>query len=381
MKNFEYQHKGRFFAQITGSMEDYGKEELEELGATNIDTAYRGLYFDADLKAIYRINYASRLISRVLAPLASFPANHTDQLYKMAKKIEWDQIFTFKQTFAIFSQVSNSKIHHSKYAALRLKDAIADYFREKYRYRPSVDRETPDVWLNLHLENNRATISLDVAGGALHKRQYRRKTDVAPMQETLAAAIIRLSGWDGSRPLYDPMCGTGTLLSEALMHYCRLPANYQRKNFGFKHLPDYDQNEWEAVQLEMSEQIRPLPSGLIAGSDSSYKAVSAAKYNNRHLMYGDRIKVKVADALKLKDLQDKVIVTNPPYGIRMGNSDAVAELYEQLGDHLKQHCKGSVAYIYFGDRTLIGAIGLKPARKIPLISGALDGRLAKFEIY
>ncbi|MCB0304602.1 MAG: class I SAM-dependent RNA methyltransferase [Calditrichaeota bacterium] len=378
---FEYQAQQRYFGQIAGGMEDLGAAELEALGAVDIRPAYRGLYFEADPAALYRINYCSRLFSRVLAPLASFKCTHPDQLYQHAKALTWERLFSYKHTFAIFANVSHSKITHSRYAALRLKDAIVDYFRDHQRFRPSVDTDNPDVWLNLHIENDRAVISLDTSGGSLHKRGYRKKTIEAPMQETLAAAIIRLSEWDGARPLYDPMCGSGTLLCEALMAYCRLPANYNRNDFGFRFLEDYQQETWEKIQLEAAEKIRPLPEGLIGGSDSSYKAIAASKTNHRALLYGEQVKLRVADFRKLPQLENQVIVCNPPYGVRLGKQDEIIRLYKDFGDFLKKRCQGSVAYVYFGERTLIGNIGLRPAWKKPLVNGALDGRLAKFEIY
>lgn len=384
---FEYQEKKRFFAQIAGGMEELGADELSELNARNIYPAYRGIYFEADSADLYRINYTSRLITRVLAPLASFNCPDTDQLYKKAKTLSWSELFGIEHTFAIFANVSNSKITHSRFAALRLKDAIADFFNEQFHKRPNVDTEEPDVWINLHIENDRAVISLDTSGGSLHRRGYRKKTVEAPMQETLAAAIIRLSEWDGSHPLYDPMCGSGTLLSEALMYYCQVPAGYLRKSFGFEFLPDFDKTLWQSVKEDADKNIGKFPlssSGKkfpISGSDKSYKAIGASSANLRTLPFGDLVKVKVLDFQNIPNLEDTVIVCNPPYGIRSGKKEEMAGLYKSLGNFLKQRCRGAVAYIYFGDRELISHIGLRPSWKRPLVNGALDGRLARFEMY
>lgn len=384
---FEYQQKKRFFAQVAGGMEELGAEELAELNARNIYPAYRGIYFEADKAALYRINYTSRLITRVLAPLTSFKCLNTDQLYAKAKSLNWEELLSTDNTFAIFANISNSQITHSRYAALRLKDAIADFFKERFDKRPGVDTEDPDIWINLYIENDRAAISLDTSGGSLHRRGYRKKSVEAPMQEPLAAAIIRLSKWEGAQMLYDPMCGSGTLLSEALMHYSRIPAAYLRKRFGFERLPDFDKTTWESVKREADEKIKKLPdgenstNGIIAGSDISYKAIAAASANLRSLPCGEQIKLKVLDFRSIPGLENAIIVCNPPYGIRSGKKEAMGDFYKSFGDFLKQRCRGSVAYIYFGERELIPHIGLRPSWKMPLVNGALDGRLARFEMY
>lgn len=384
---FEYQEKRRFFAQVAGGMEELGAEELSELNARNLRAAYRGLYFEADNPALYRINYTSRLITRVLAPLTSFKCSGTDQLYRKAKSLNWNEFLNADHTFAIFANVANSRITHSRYAALRLKDAIADFFSERFNRRPGVDTEDPGVWINLHIENDRATISLDTSGGSLHRRGYRKKSVESPMQETLAAAIIRLSQWDGSRPLYDPMCGSGTLLCEALMHYCQIPAGYLRRRFGFELLPDFDQSLWQSVKAQADRCIRKIPGAgsegeiPIAGSDISYKAIGASSANLRMLPLGEQVKLKPLDFRNIPRLENTLIVCNPPYGIRSGKREEMAGFYKAFGDFLKQRCPGAVAYIYFGDRQWIPSIGLRPSWKKPLVNGALDGRLARFEMY
>jgi len=378
---YEYQQTHRYFAQIAGGMETLGAAEISELGAAEVSEVYRGLYFNADAVARYRINYCSRLLSRVIAPLANFKCQHTDQLYNVAKKINWADFFSLNHTFAIYANVSHSKIRHSKFAALRVKDAIADFFTEKYGKRPNVDTGSPDVWINLHIERDRAVIGLDTSGGPLHKRGYRQTALTAPMQETLAAAIIRLSEWQGERPLYDPMCGAGTLLSEALMHYCRIPAGFLRQRFGFENLPDFDEKLWRDVKKNADAHIRELPEKLIGGSDLSPKAIAAAQKNLGNLPGGEAIVLSRKDFRDIPSLENSTIVCNPPYGIRMGEKAQLGAFYKQLGDFLKQRCRGAIAFIYFGEREFLKYIGLRPAWKKPLVNGALDGRLAKFELY
>jgi len=209
---YTYQKNTRYYAMVAGGLKAAGVEELAELGAEEIRPDYSGIQFKAGKSALYRINYETRLLSRCLAPLITFGCRDTDTLYQKAKKIQWEDFFSKDDTFAVSANVSDSQISHSKFAALRLKDGVADYFRDKTGQRPDVDIRNPHVLLNLHIRHNKAIISLDTSGGALHRRGYREETVAAPMQETVAAAIIRLSQWDGSVPLYDPMCGSGTLL-------------------------------------------------------------------------------------------------------------------------------------------------------------------------
>lgn len=378
---FQYQLTNRYFGQIAGAMEELGAEELAQLDAHDIKTSYRGVFFNAEPAILYRINYTSRLFTRILAPLLTFQCHSTRYLYKTAKTINWAGLFSVDHTFAVFASVANSKIKHSKYAALVLKDAIADYFRDNYQKRPNIEKINPDVWINLHIDNDKAVISFDCSGGSLHRRGYRSEAVAAPIQETLAAAIIRLTEWDGSRPLYDPMCGSGTLLCEALMRYCQIPAGYLRKKFGFELLPDFDPHLWLDEKQAADQKIRQLPEGIIAGSDVSAGAIASATNNCSRLPGGGYINLGIKDFHDIKSLANQVIVCNPPYGIRLGDKMEIVQLYNAFGDFLKQKCQAASAFVYLGDRQLIPQIGLKPRWKKPLVNGALDGRLVKFEIY
>ena len=192
---FLYQNHSQYFAQIADGIEELGVAELTELGAANVRAVFRGAYFNADADALYRINYCTRLATRVLAPLVRFDCHSTKYLYKRAREVPWADLLGVDETFAVFSDVANSAIRHSKYASLVLKDAIVDTFREASGDRPNIDTRDPSLWLNLYIHNDQATISLDTSGGSLHRRGYRQQTGEAPMQETVAAAIVRLSGW------------------------------------------------------------------------------------------------------------------------------------------------------------------------------------------
>ena len=380
---FTYQLDSRYVAQIAEDLKEAGMEELAELGAKEITSDFGSIQFRADKKTLYRINYLTRLASRCLAPLRSFDCPDTDTLYREAKQMRWDALFASGNTFAVSGHVSGSMVSHSKYAALRIKDAVADYFREKTGRRPDVSVRNPDILLNLTIRKDWAEISLDTSGGSLHKRGYREETVTAPMQETVAAAIIRFTEWDGSVPLYDPLCGSGTLLCEALMRYCNIPAGIFRKRFGFEALPDFDAAVWQQMRKEADGRIRELPKGLIAGSDVSEDAVAATRINLMGLHFGKNVHIERADFRNLPAMEGRIIVTNPPYGIRMGgggNGDLGA-FYKNFGDFLKQKCNRSTAYLYFGERQYIKKIGLKASWKKPIRAGGLDGRLVKYEMY
>ncbi len=378
---YNYQKTDRYFAQAANDIKDIAEEELLSLGAQKTSQAYRGIYFTANTKELYTINFHSRLINRVLAPLISFNCPSDELLYKKALQVNWEDFLNPSKTFAVFASVINSSIKHSKFAALRLKDAIVDYFRNRTGKRPSIDTREPDVWFNLHIENNEATISLDTSGGSLHRRGYRIQSIQAPMVETLAAAIINYSGWDGKSSLYDPFCGSGTLLCEAYMLASKTPASIFRKKFGFERLSDFNLSLWKKIKEDALEKIKPVKKGTIAGSDISPDAVKASAANCKVIDEDNVLEIENKDVFDIDKIDGSTIICNPPYGIRIGKTDELGDFYKRFGDFLKQRCKNSTAFIYFGDRKFIKNIGLKPSWKKPLSNGGLDGRLVKYELY
>jgi putative N6-adenine-specific DNA methylase len=378
---YNYQKTNQYFAQAADDIKDIVEEELISFGAQKTSQAYCGIHFTANTKVLYTINFQSRLINRVLAPLVSFNCSSDDQLYNGALQVGWEDFLDPSKTFAVFASVTNSYIQHSKFASLRLKDAIVDYLRDLTGNRPSIDTREPDIWLNLHIENNEATISLDTSGGSLHRRGYRKQSIRAPMVETLAAAIINYSGWDGKSSLYDPFCGSGTLLCEAYMFASNTPPSIFRKNFGFERLPDFNLSLWKKIKEEALEKIIPVKKGAIAGSDISADAVEASITNCKVIDKENVIEFKNYDVFDIDKIDGSTIICNPPYGIRIGKPDELGDFYKKFGDFLKQRCKNSTAFIYFGDRKFIKNIGLKPTWKKPLSNGGLDGRLVKYEMY
>ena len=371
----------RYFAQIADGIEDLGVAELSSLGATHLQPVRRGIHFTADQATLYRINYGTRLCSRILVPLQSFACPDARAIYRAAGQIDWSRYFRVDQTFAVFASTAGSSVPHSRFAGQTLKDAVVDQFREGFGRRPDVDPLSPDLWINLFIHRDRGTISVDTSGGSLHRRGYRQQSVDAPMQETVAAAVVQLSGWDGKRPLTDPMCGSGTLIIEAAMAHCRIPAGYLRPRFGFQLLPDYDPQLWRSVKAEMDGGIRKLPDRLLYASDVDARAVSATRTNCRHFPQMRRLNVLRTDLFDIQQLENQTLLCNPPYGIRMRGGAGLDDFYRRLGDFFKQRCKGAEAYVYFGNREMLKRIGLKPSWKRPLRNGGLDGRLAKYAIY
>ncbi|MCK9996153.1 MAG: class I SAM-dependent RNA methyltransferase [Candidatus Krumholzibacteria bacterium] len=379
---FFYQRFNQYFAQVAGGLEDIAAAELKALGATDGEILTRGIHFKADRETLYRINYRSRLVTRVLAPLVKFEAKTPEELYLGAKKVDWTRIFTLDQTFAVFANTFHSEIDHSQYASLKVKDCVADMFRKRYRNkRPNVDPREPDLVIAVHIFEDQVTVSIDCSGGSLHRRGYRQESVEAPMQETLAAAIIDFAKWDCKRKLYDPMCGSGTLLSEAWLKAGYIPPGTLRKHFGFMMLPDYDRRIWVKVKFQEDNKVKIVRGGLIRGSDINAKAVRMTRKNNARIPGGDELIVKTMDFRDIESLEDRLIICNPPYGIRMKKDDDMGAFMKEFGDFLKQRCTGSDAFIYFGDRELVKSFGLKPAFKMPLRNGGLDGRLVKYELY
>ncbi len=378
---FDYQQHHRYFAQVSDEVVELAEPELRALGATDTSPVYRGIHFAATPETVYRINYQTRLLTRTLAPLMSFNCHSDKYLHRKASEIPWDQFLHSDRTFAVFATVSNSHIKHSKFAALRLKDAVVDYMRDKTGDRPNIDTRNPDLWLNLHIQNNKATISVDMSGGALHRRGYRAESVEAPMMETVAASIIARAEWEGETPLYDPFCGSGTLLCEAYMKAARIPAGVMRARFGFQNLPDFDQDAWDRIEQEGVKGIVPVKPGMIGGSDRSAKAVGATISNFKLLDANYEINVSQKEVFEMDGLEGYTIVCNPPYGVRMERGSDLTGFFKKFGDFLKQRCKGSTAYIYFGDREYVKALGLRPAWKRNLVNGGIEGQVAKIEIF
>ncbi|MCL1827408.1 MAG: THUMP domain-containing protein [Candidatus Cloacimonetes bacterium] len=375
---FEYQKNQKYFAQVTGSLEKYAAEELTSLGATVLSEESRGVRFTCDTATLYRINYCNRLIQRVLAPLISMQCHSEKYLYQQASaNIDWTALLSLDQCFSIITNVAGSKIDNSLYAGQVLKDAICDQFKEKYKKRPNFKPKDGDIVLNLYIKDNWATIAFDIAGKSMHKRGYRTEGHTAPLQETLGAAIIKILGDTEKKPVYDIMCGSGTIIAEALMSYSAIPAGYLRDNLHIKSLPDFDEKLWKNIVSAANDKMIPLPKGILFGSDISSDAIEVTRKNLSNLPFSENISLTVSPFQKLPLVENRIIVCNPPYGIRMGKTEDIVLLYNDLGDFLKQKCPHSVAYVLSGKPELLPEIRLRIHSKKTIKNGDIEAKLAK----
>lgn len=371
----------RFFAQCPKGVEPYLEQELNGLGAMNCQLESGGVSFYASARTFFSVLYQSRLAGRVLLPVWSFPCPDTDGLYDHAVTLPWHELIPAHRSFMVSSHLIHSGIRHSQYASLKLKDAIVDQVRKHSGQRPSVDRETPDLRINLFIQGQEALISLDPCG-PLHQRGYRLEGGLAPLKENLAAAVLQISGWNGESKLLDPFCGSGTFLGEALMLSARIPAGYRRSHASLKYIPGFDNRLWEEVKKEADSKIQSIGEDLLSGSDIHGPSIRKARHNLFRLPFGEKVQLQKADFRMLKNLPPRLIVTNLPYGERMAEEkDRLFELYRSFGDHLKRECKGSNAWVLCGSTELVKHIGLRPKVRIPLYNGPLEIRLVHLELY
>jgi len=376
-----YQEDPRYFAQVGSGVEELAAAEFRDLGATDVEPAVRGVSFRADPRTLYQLVYCTRLAQRVVAPLLRFKCHNPEYLYRKVHEVDWRTFLRPSQTFAVFANVSHSKLKDSRYAALKVKDAVCDRMREETGERPSIDTKNPDMWLSVHANKDWVTVGLDLAGGSLHKRGYRVESVDAPMQETVAAAMLALADWNGERPLHDPMCGSGTILAEAWLRASGTPAGTMRQRWGFERMPDFDIVAWKQVKKGLDSRRAEVADGLISGADIDPKAVAATRANLSALPGADGVVVGRRDFRERKGLNDAVIVVNPPYGLRLQRGQDLAGFYKELGDWLKFQCAGCTAYVYFGERQWLKSIGLRPSLKHPMRNGGLDGCVARYELY
>ncbi len=371
----------RFFAQCPKGVEPHLETELTELGAEETSSEAGGVSFKAtSAESFYRILYCSRLAGRLLLPIWSFTCPDSDELYRRAGEFPWHELIPAHRSFMVSSHLINSGIKHSQYASLRLKDAIVDQVRQYCGQRPSVDRDTPNLRINLFIQGQDALISLDPCG-PLHQRGYRLESGMAPLKENLAAAILRISGWAGDQPLLDPFCGSGTFLGEALMLAARIPAGYKRTHSSLKFIPGFDPVLWERVKSEADARIRKIDDGLISGSDIHGPSIRKSRHNLFRLPFGEAVQLVKADFRDKKALSPCLLLTNLPYGERMGEEDRLYSLYRDFGDYLKRECKGSQAWLLCGSTELVKHIGLRPKIRIPLFNGPIETRLVHLDLY
>ncbi|MGA9325964.1 MAG: THUMP domain-containing protein [Salegentibacter sp.] len=374
---------GNNFKMIAKTM--YGFEpilakELLALGAMDIKEGTRNVSFQGDLGFMYKANLCLRTAIKILKPYRSFRIASEEELYKNIYALPWEEFMDVNDTLAIDATVHSETFTHSKYISLKTKDAIVDRFRDKFGKRPDVDLDFPTLRLNIHIEKNFCNVSFDSSGQSLHKRGYKTATNIAPINEVLAAGMLLASSWQGQCDFLDPMCGSGTILVEAAMIACNIPPNLNRKEFAFERWKDWDEELFDKIEESVLKKVREFHFS-IKGYDTSPSAVHKAIDNVENANLTEFIKVERQDFFESQKDNDRHLhmVFNPPYGERL-EIDMPA-FYKRIGDTLKQSYPGTEAWFITSNLEAIKHVGLRPSRKIKMYNGALESKFLKYEIY
>ena len=349
-------------------------QELEQLKCQDIRAVDGGVAYKGGMEQVYRINLHSRTASRVLLRLTKSGYRNEQDIYKAAKNIRWTDWFDLEQTFKVKVEGKRAQVKSLDFVGLKIKDAVCDMFRDACGARPSVGKIRPDIRIHAFIDERDIQIFIDTSGEALFKRGYRQDTGEAPMRENLAAGLLLLAGYDGTQPFQDPFCGSGTIVIEAAWIATRRAPGLMRR-FGFEKLKNFDAALWKKLQHEAETQIRPAPAP-ISGSDNDRHMIRAAVANAQAAEVDTFVRFEVKDAQDTRpNGEGGILISNPPYGVRLAEVQALQALYPQLGAWLKQHYAGWLAGMFTGDRDMPKFMRLSPKRKIPLYNGNLDCRL------
>jgi len=371
-----------FFATTGKGVEELLAGELRSLGITVAAVESGGVRFTGDVAVCWRANLWLRTANRVLMPLAVFPADSPQALYDGVRAIAWTDWLTPDMTLAVDCNLRDSAMTHSGFAALKTKDAIVDVLRDACGRRPNVDTRDPDLRVNVHLVKNRCTVSLDTSGAPLDRRGYRLERTEAPLRETLAAALVELAGWDGSVPLADPMCGSGTILIEAALKAARRAPGLLRQGFGFQRWAGFDPVRFGLLVAEARAAALPSLTVPVVGCDRLPKALEVARQNAARAGVGALVALNKGDIRHFTPPPGPgVLIFNPPYGQRLSEEEALKPLYRQIGDVMKQRCTGYTAYLLTGSPELAKCVGLKASRRFVLFNGPIECRLLKYDLY
>ncbi|WP_338358861.1 THUMP domain-containing class I SAM-dependent RNA methyltransferase [Yeosuana marina] len=367
-------------AKTLFGFEDLLANELTQLGALDVKTGVRNVSFSGDKGFMYKANLGLRTAIKILKPIESFRVSGEQDLYNKIHDMTWEDYLKPSGTLAIDATIHSDLFSHSLYIAQKTKDAIVDRFREKTGERPDVDLKFPDLKVNVHIDRKQCTISLDSSGDSLHKRGYKIATNIAPINEVLAAGLIMLSGWDGQTDFMDPMCGSGTIPIEAAMIACNIPPNLMRKEFAFERWQDWDVELFEKIEESLLGKTRDFHHKIV-GYDKAPSAVAKAKENVKNAQLDDFIEIKHEDFFKTQKGGDEKLhmVFNPPYGERL-NLD-MESFYKSIGDTLKQNYPGTDAWFITSNLDALKHVGLRPSRKIQLYNAKLEARLVKYVMY
>lgn len=374
MENFKMVAKTFF------GFEEVLAEELNKLGAQRVEKGTRMVSFYGDKGFMYKSNLALRTALKILKPIKTFKVYNESSLYNGVKSIDWSEYITNHQSFVIDATVFSDQFNHSQFVALKSKDAIVDQFKEETGNRPNIDKDYPDLRINIHIQKDLCTVSLDSSGASLHHRGYRTATNIAPINEVLAAGILLLSGWKGQSHFIDPMCGSGTFLVEAAMIACNIPPNINRKEFAFEKWRDWDNDLFEKVEDSLLNKITEFHYDII-GYDKAPSAVAKAKDNARNSNLDEYISIEHKNFFESEKVTQGPLhmVFNPPYGERLDIN--LERFYREIGDTLKQGYPGTQAWFITGNLEALKYVGLKPSRKIKLFNGKLESRLVRYDMY
>jgi putative N6-adenine-specific DNA methylase len=367
-------------AKTLFGFEDLLANELTQLGAQKVKKGVRNVTFYGDKGFMYKCNLGLRTAIKILKPIASFKVVNEADLYDKIYKIKWEDYVDYKGTIAINSTVHSTVFNHSQYISLKAKDAIVDRFRALKGERPSIDLKFPDLKINIHIDKLFCNVSLDSSGESLHKRGYKTATNIAPINEVLAAGLIMLSGWDGQSDLLDPMCGSGTILIEAAMIACNIPPNLLRNEFAFEKWTDWDVDLFEKIENSLLEKTRDFHHNIY-GIDKAPSAVTKAIENVKNANLESFISIRHEDYFKTsKSNTDFLhIIFNPPYGERLEIN--MEELYGNIGNTLKRNYSNSNAWFITSNVEALKYVGLRPSRKIKLFNAKLESTFVKYEVY
>lgn len=374
MENFKMVAKTFF------GFEEILAKELINLGAQRVEQGTRMVSFYGDKGFMYKANIALRTALKILKPIKTFKVFNETSLYNGVQSIDWSEYLSVHKSFLIDATIFSDHFNHSQFVSLKSKDAIVDQFKKKVGERPNVDKDFPDLKINIHIQQDVCTVSLDTSGASLHHRGYRTATNIAPINEVLAAGILILSGWNGQSNFLDPMCGSGTFLVEAAMIACNIPPNINRKEFAFEKWRDWDGDLFEKVEESLLKKIVDFHYDIY-GYDKAPSAVSKSKDNAKNANLDEYIKVEQHNFFETeKETQGPLhMVFNPPYGERLDID--LERFYREIGDTLKQSYPGTNSWFITGNIEALKFVGLKPSRKIKLFNGKLEARLVKYEMY
>lgn len=367
-------------AKTLFGFEELLAKELTQLGAQRVVQGVRVVSFEGDKGFMYKANLGLRTALKILKPIKTFKAINDVALYKGIQSIDWSDYFSAHQTFLIDTTLHSDHFNHSQYVALKSKDAIVDQFRDNQGKRPDVDKDFPDLRIHVHIDRDQVTVSLDTSGESLHRRGYKTATNIAPINEVLAAGMLMLSGWDGTSHFIDPMCGSGTILAEAAMIACNIPANINRKEFAFEKWSDWDSQLFDNILESLLKRTREFHY-TITGYDKAPSAVSKAIDNIQNANLSEYINIKQANFFETEKETDGPLhmVFNPPYGERLDID--MERFYREIGDTLKQGYSNTNAWLITGNLDALKFVGLRPSRKIKLFNGKLEARFVKYEMY